>query len=404
MTSLLFTTTSVSRDGGGLFTAMTGLAAGLLRSGNSLIVAGTLDPNTASDRTAWGAATVLAAPVIGPRSLSYAPGLEVHLDAAKAQIAHHHGIWTWSSAACLSWSRRGGKPYVVSPHGMLDPWITARGRWKKGIANLWYQREHLQRAACLLALCPAEALAVRAACRTAPVAIIPNGIDLPRTAEPGLEPPWHSLARGRKVLLFLGRLHKKKGLDELVAALAELRRSSPRWGTEWLVAIAGWGVDGYPEEIARTARDAGVTDMVCLVGPVFGDQKESCLRHAKAFILPSHSEGLPMSVLEAWSHGRPVLMTDACNLAEGFRADAAMRITTETSSLCQALLRLADESDESLSAMGQRGRALVEEKFTWDSVAQRCDQLYRWCLGGGTPPAWVVMPGEPIDRTERENG
>ena len=390
MSSVVFSTTSVSRDGGGLFTAMTGLAGALLRRGHRLTVAGTLDRHTAEDLASWGAVAVRTAPTIGPRSLSYAPGLHRILDGVQADIAHHHGIWTWSSASCLGWAARTGRPYVVSPHGMLDPWITSRGRWKKAIANHWYQQRHLRQATCITALCQAEAEAIRRHLPQAPVAIIPNGIDLPRTDRPKPAAPWAEQARGRKVLLFLGRLHCKKGLDELLDAVELLRTGNPRWSREWLVAIAGWGVDGYPESLTSRIADAGLGDDVLLVGPVFGERKLGCLRNADAFILPSHSEGLPMSVLEAWSHGLPVLMTDACNLPEGFTAHAALRIAVEPQALAGGLLQLADQPADELAAMGRRGFDLVEAHFTWDAVAERCDRLYRWCLDGGAAPESLV--------------
>ena len=237
---------------------------------------------------------------------------------------------------------------------------------------------------------------MRQVCPQAPLVIIPNGIDLPRTDKPCPVAPWHSQVQGRKVLLFLGRLHIKKGLDELVTAVANLKKSDPSWSKEWLVVIAGWGIDGYPENVARAVSDAGLDESIFMAGPVFGDIKRACMQHATAFILPSHSEGLPMSILEAWSYGLPVVMTDACNLPEGFAADAAIHITTEPTNIQQGLKRLTQENQLSLQAMGQRGRALVERSFTWDSVAERCDHVYRWCLGGGTPPECIIMPGKPL--------
>ena len=394
MSAIVFNTTSVSREGGGLFTAMTGLASALLRSGHHLTVVGTRDAHTASDLASWGAVAVRTAPISGPRSLSFAFGLGGILDGVGADLAHHHGIWTWSSATCRSWAERTGRPYVVSPHGMLDPWITSRGRWKKAIANSWYQQAHLRQATCLTALCQAEADVVRQHQPHVPLAIIPNGIDLPRASRHPSPSPWvddQGRVDPRRVLLFLGRLHCKKGLDELVDALVLLRTRSPHWSREWQVAIAGWGVDGYPEALTRRISEANLNDVIRMVGPVFGDEKSRCLQHASAFILPSHSEGLPMSVLEAWSFGLPVLMTDACNLPEGFAAGAAQRITCDPAALADSLVLLAEQPASELTAMGRRGLTLVEERFTWDAVAHRCDQVYRWCLGGGPPPEALLQ-------------
>jgi poly(glycerol-phosphate) alpha-glucosyltransferase len=129
---------------------------------------------------------------------------------------------------------------------------------------------------------------------------------------------------------------------------------------------------------------------VIFFGPAFGDDKKSLLRNADAFILPSFSEGLPMSVLEAWSYKLPVVMTPECNLPEGFAAEAAIRIETGTESIFQGLNSLFSMSASDLQAMGARGRSLVEERFTWKTVAAQMREVYDWMLGGGNVPSSVI--------------
>jgi poly(glycerol-phosphate) alpha-glucosyltransferase len=126
-------------------------------------------------------------------------------------------------------------------------------------------------------------------------------------------------------------------------------------------------------------------------GPAFGEEKTSLLRSTDAFVLPSFSEGLPMSVLEAWSYRLPVVMTPECNLPEGFAADAAIRIETGAESIVQGLNSLFSMSRSDLHAMGAKGRTLVEERFTWKTVAAQMREVYDWMLGGGATPSSVVM-------------
>ncbi len=114
------------------------------------------------------------------------------------------------------------------------------------------------------------------------------------------------------------------------------------------------------------------------------------MRSVDAFILPSFSEGLPMSVLEAWAYELPVVMTPFCNLPEGFDAGAAILIQPDRSSIREGLLSLFEYSDVDLKTMGQKGRSLVASKFTWPTIAADMKSVYAWCLGGGDKPACMM--------------
>ena len=183
---------------------------------------------------------------------------------------------------------------------------------------------------------------------------------------------------GDSVLLFLGRIHPKKGLSELLEAWHELGQVRRRWH----LAIIGWDDGGYEEALHRKALQLGVlNDTAHFLGPRFGSEKAAAFSHADAFILPSHSEGFPMAVLEAWSYGLPVLKTPACNIPEGFGAGAALRIDAEAASIAEGIQDLVAMTPSERAAMGHRGRSLVEEKFTWSSVAEQMCATYQWLLG-----------------------
>lgn len=317
-------------------------------------------------------------PAVGPRAIGYAPRLARRLAAVDPEVVHTHGLWLWQSAAVHSWSTSCGRPYVVSPHGMLDPWALNNSRWKKRIALALYEGRHLRDAKCLHALCESEHTSFRSFGLTQPVAIIPNGISLPaRMAR---------ASSGPRRLVFLGRLHPKKGVRELLAAWAQLSETER---DEWRLVIAGWDDGGHEAELRKLAQNAGSDSSVEFAGPVFGVEKEQLLADASAFILPSFSEGLPMAVLEAWSYGLPVVMTDNCNLPEGFASEAAVRVAPDANSIAAGLRGLTHMKRGELAAMGARGRALVERQFSWPQIAAQMAEVYRWVLGGGAPPACV---------------
>ncbi len=326
---------------------------------------------------------------------------------------------------------------------MLDQWALRHSAWKKRLVRWAYEDAHMRDAACLRALCQSEAGSIRAYGLENPIAIIPNGVELPEDRGQGTG--GRGQGTGRKALLFLGRIHPKKGLANALRAWAEVTRhgAGGRGQEEWAFAIAGWDQGGHEAELKRVCVELGLgyaaipaaefvgesvaedssssllgasgraaagtpyrptetPASVVFVGPAFGEAKDRLLRSADAFILPSFSEGLPMAVLEAWAYGLPVLMTDQCNLPEGFAAGAAIRVRQETGdrrqgtgdrevgmSIADGMRELVGMSDSDRVTMGMRGRRLVEDQFTWPKVAAQMLEVYEWVVSGGPRPRCV---------------
>ena len=173
-------------------------------------------------------------------------------------------------------------------------------------------------------------------------------------------------------------------------AWAAVRRSAPVQAEGWHLGIAGWDQAGHEAQLQAQAKSADVSDSVHFLGPLFGEAKAAAYRCADAFVLPSFSEGLPMAVLEAWACSLPVLMTPQCNLPEGFAVDAALPIEPDAASIAQGLAKLFEMSPSSRRQMGERGRKLVTERFSWPNVAASLSQVYQWMLGAGSQPECVV--------------
>ncbi len=325
---------SVSRANGGIFEAESRLQRTLSESGVDVHVVGLHDEHTESDTPAWKPLVPVTVPIAGPRQFGYARELMEAISVADADLGYLAGLWKYPSLATRRWIAQTRRPLVIAPHGMLDAW---------GAAEFRAQEENRRlpvpgRAASRRGL-PACALPGGGRCDArvwveSPICIVPNGVELPSAdGEPVTR--HRSFPPGRKVLLYLGRLHPlhpKKGLANIVKAWSAARAM----GKEWVLVIAGWDQGGHEADLKRLAGDLANPDSeeasIHFIGPQFGADKAACYRSCDAFVLPSFSEGLPMTVLEAWAYAKPVLMTDECNLPEGFGAQAALRIQpTETS-------------------------------------------------------------------------
>ncbi len=385
-----FLVSSVSREAGGLFQSVRGLARAVISEDVNSSVFGISDPNSALDMLDWQPASVRT---FEPqfRAWGYSSQLVPGLITVDLDILSTHGLWKYCSVASRRWHRQTARPYIVHSHGMLEPWALRNAKLKKRIAALLYENQHLRGAACLRALSEAEARSIRSYGLHNPVCIIPNGVDLPELTENLALKAGNSVlqkfAQGQKILLYLGRLHPKKNVANLIRAWKQTLESHSSAAKSWILAIAGWGKSAYEQNL----KDLAAVPSVVFVGAQFGAEKNACYRACDAFILPSLSEGLPMSVLEAWAHATPVLMTPECNLPEGFAAEAALQIGTSPEEIAAGLKQLLEMSDDDRRAIGDRGRTLVATKFSWPRIGEQMRSVYEWVLGGGATPQTVRL-------------
>lgn len=380
-------TGSASRQAGGLFQSVRRLSQTLRGRGARVAVYALDDADAAADAAAWGDLPPRLFGRLGPASLGYGRGMTGALLAGEHDLLHQHGIWQFLSCSVGAWRKRTDRPVVISPRGMLDPWAVGNAAWKKRLAALLYERGNLDGAACIHALCEAERDAIRAYGIRVPVAVVPNGVDPAIADGPVLRPAWADrVPAGSRIMLFLSRIHPKKGLAALIEAMAVAGGAD---AVQWHLVVAGWNQGGHQQELEALVAARGLGGRVHFVGPVFGEEKRASLAAADAFVLPSLSEGLPMAVLEAWAFRLPVLMTPRCNLPEGARRGAAIEAESDVDGLADGITLLSAMSDGALCRMGLAGRALVEERFGWDSIAGRMTEVYRWACAGGPAPECV---------------
>ena len=308
--------------------------------------------------------------------------------AAKADLIHNDGIWLGMARASSAVSRKLGIPEVVSIRGELTPASLRTSAWKKAVVRRLYADRNLRRAACLHALTEREAADIRAYGLTNPIAIIPNGIDL---ASFDALPPrgqaaqrWPGLA-GKKLVLFLGRIHPIKGLDYLMHAWCELAKRFDGWH----LVIAGPDEVGQQAQLEDTLRQGGAGGSVTFTGPAYGADQKALLAAADVFVLPSFSEGFSMSLLEALACRLPAVFTPGCNFNQAADAAAGRVAAPTAEAFGAALAELMSLPDAQRRDMGLRGRKLVEENYSWDHVAGQMAAVYRWLVGGGPAPDCV---------------
>lgn len=380
---IVLLTGHLSNAAGGLSVSVPGMARGLGRlPETSIHLVGVRDRRTPGAEVPCGE-TIHSHAEYGPRKFHWAPGIARTLDSIDPDLIDVQGIRMHQSLVNLRRHRRTGRPYVVTPRGMLDPWTLQRSAWKKQVVGRLFENEHLRRAACLRALTAAEAKAIRAHGLTNPIAVVPNGVEVDTAV------PIATRAGNAPVLLFLGRLDRKKGVEELLQAWAMVQARAT--GAGWRLQVTGWGDPAYVSHLQRLANEFSLGPTASFTGPLYGAAKAMAFRNAAGLILPSFSEGLPMTVLEAWSWGTPVLMTAECNVPEGFTAGAALRITPEPRALAQSLVDFMAMSNAERRAMGVAGRRLVEQRFTSARVATEMHAVYEWVLGSGPRPSFVAV-------------
>jgi glycosyltransferase involved in cell wall biosynthesis len=299
---------------------------------------------------------------------------------SEADLVHVHGLWRQHAVSASHASLRHGKPYVVSAHGMLEPWALNNKGWKKRIYGALVERDNLRRAACLRALTRQEVAEYRRFGIETPAAVVPNGIDPPPSSSPDAFLSAFPDLRGRRLTLFLGRVHTKKGLHALCRAWAAVERHP-----EDHLVIAGPDFEGTRGTLDTLIAALGIGAEVTFTGLLNSQLKWSALAAAHVFALPSFSEGFSMAALEAMAAGVPVILSHACNLPEVAQHECGWLVEPEMPSIAAALAEALETNAADRVRLGANGRNLVRDRFTWNTVAAQMSAVYDWILGGMRP-------------------
>lgn len=306
---------------------------------------------------------------------------------SSADGVHIHGLWEQSTAIAGQMARSLRKPYILSAHGMLESWALANKRVKKLIYSALIERTNVEGARCLHALTHAEAEDYRRFGSKCPIAIIPNGVNIPDAVSHDIFYSQFPALKGKNIILFLGRLHLKKGLIPLVQAWATLTQ---RWPEAHLV-LAGPDCEGTQANLEKILVELEITDRVTFTGMLKGEAKWSAFAAAQCFVLPSFSEGLSVSVLEAMGTGLPVIVTEQCNIPEVTQYETGWCIQPNVTHLTSALNEFLHHSSVINKQIGARGRRLVLARYNWSFVGTQMSELYHWVQGGPQPSTFDLV-------------
>ena len=306
--------------------------------------------------------------------------------ASKHDIVHIHGIGQFPDGAAAAAARRAGVPYVITPHGSLQPARLKKSSLKKRISAVLADRAMLNQASCLHATAADEAEAFRLYGYRGPIAMIPNGITPAGSIEPDRAALLDAAFRrdfpetqGRRLLLFLSRIEPIKGVTTLARAWAECARQFP----DWHLLVVGPDERSHLQEVLAILRDGGILDRTTITGPLYGDRKTAAYLASELFVLPTISENFGLVIGEALSHRVPVITTTGAPWSGIVEHDCGWWITPSQNALVGALREALPLPRAALAARGDRGAAWIARDFTWEAESRLLLETYEWLLGSG---------------------
>lgn len=289
------------------------------------------------------------------------------LDSVRPDIVHVNCCWTPDCAMIQRLAQKRGYKVVLTPHGMLEPWIIKRHYWTRKVPALWlYQKAAVQMADCVQATAESERdnllkLGYNSNIKVVRLGIDADGIEMKKS--------W----KKTRQILFLSRVHVKKGINFLVEAADVLRNELQGYK----ILVAGEGDADYVEAMNRMICDRGLQDIVQLIGGVYGDEKWRLFQTSDFFVLPTHSENFGLAIAESLASGTPVITTVGTPWSDLNSSEAGAWIEIGTEPLVETLRRFLSLTEDELETMGRNGRKLIETKYSAHVMAEQMMEVYK---------------------------
>ncbi len=291
---------------------------------------------------------------------------------ASADVVHIHGLWGYAQTAGATQAMLRGIPYIIRPCGMLDAWSLSQNHALKRVHLAVITRRLLNKAALLHATTERERAEILKHAFCPPVSVVPNGVDEEAFASSNypLATELKNLRDSSRILLFLGRVHSKKGLDVLIPAIAKAQTQSA------VLAIVGPREPTHYEAIRRVVCQLGIEERVKFLDPLYGEARFAAYSAADLFLLPSKQENFGITVAEAMARGVPVIVSPDVALSDDVaKSHAGLVIPRDSERWAKAIDELLTH-DELRWAMAAAGRKAAEENFQWAGIAERWHDLY----------------------------
>lgn len=295
------------------------------------------------------------------------------------ELIQIQSMWDLPYHKVMVEARKLNIPYIVTPRGMLEPWSLSQKKWKKKLAWWLYQRNDVQKSACVFTTARMEAEHVSELGITTCKAVIPNGIET-------IGYPCKSSIEGvKKQVLFLSRVHVKKGIELLFEAWKRLHSDY----ADWQLFVIGNGEAEYIHSLENRVENLGLKDSIKILPPVFGEAKIKVYQESALFCLPSFSENFGMVIAEAMSCGTPVITTTNCPWNILNETNTGWCIDLSVDNLEHALREGMGMDANALYDMGQRASKLIFDNFDYRSVTRKTLRLYEWLLNSGEKPEFI---------------
>ena len=296
-----------------------------------------------------------------------------YLKDEKFHLIQIQSMWDWPYHKVMVEARKLGIPYIVTPRGMLEPWSLSQKKWKKKLAWWLYQRNDVQKSVCVFTTAKMEAEHVTNLGITTCKAVIPNGI------ETESYPCKTSVDVVKKQVLFLSRVHVKKGIEVLFEVWKQIHPDYE----DWQLLVIGNGEAEYIHSLENRVECLGLKESIKILPPVFGNDKIQIYQESALFCLPSYSENFGMAIAEAMSCGTPVITTTNCpwNILNDTKTGWCIDLNVDN--LERALREALSMNPTELYDMGQKASKLIYENFDYRNVTRKTLKLYEWLLNGG---------------------
>lgn len=297
-------------------------------------------------------------------------------------ILHLQNLWDPFLHKIAKIARKHNIPYLMTPRGTLEPWSLQQKKLKKKLALAIYQKKDLQRAACELATSQMEATNIRNIGIKPPIAIIPNGIDFSEYTCRDVS----FRNKVKKQIVFLSRIHKKKGIELLIQAWKTIHDHF----SDWNIVIAGNGDSIYIDNLQNIICDLELQDSVSIIPPVFGENKKNLYQTSSIFILPTYSENFGMVIAEAMSCGIPVITTNGTPWQDLNKLEIGWCIDLSVKNIAKALTDAIESGSDKLFDMGQKASRYVNDNYNYLKIAKRIGILYNWLFNNIEKPDWII--------------